>query len=213
MWSNGVRQGILYVISSPSGGGKTSLVKVLLARDPLLSASISHTTRPPRPLEENHKNYHFVDPKTFAKLEAEGAFIESANVFGYDYGTSREGVETVLLQGKDVILAIDWQGGKKVREKMPCKSIFILPPSRETLLARLNTRGEDKPEVIQHRMALAEQEMSHYSEYDYVVINDDFETALQDLAAIFRAERLKRASVEVERKKLIENLFVRPLTP
>lgn len=182
-------QGTLWVISAPSGGGKTSLVNALLAQDPQLTLSVSHTTRAPRVGEVEGKNYFFVDEATFLAEVRENIFLEHAKVFQHWYGTSKQWVLTQLSAGKDVILEIDWQGAQSVRKQMPCQSIFILPPSRDTLRARLEARRQDSEAVIQSRLAEASEEISHYEEYDFLVVNDDFEDALDDLKAIVRANR------------------------
>ncbi|HHH13601.1 MAG TPA: guanylate kinase [Thiolapillus brandeum] len=184
--------GILFVVSAPSGAGKTSLLRALLPEDDNLVLSVSHTTRPPRPGEEDGVHYHFVSVEEFMRLAGEGAFLEQAEVFGNYYGTSEAGVRDQLASGRDVVLEIDWQGARQVRKAFPgAVSIFIAPPSIETLRERLSGRGQDDIEVIERRMADARSELSHYPEYDYLVINDDFETALQDLRCIVRAERLR----------------------
>ncbi|AMO70072.1 MAG: guanylate kinase [Zhongshania aliphaticivorans] len=185
-------QGTLYTISAPSGAGKTSLVAELLKRTPQLSVSVSHTTRPMRPGEEDGVNYHFISHEVFQQMLGETAFLEHAQVFDNFYGTSQKWVESELARGEDVILEIDWQGAQQVRRLMPeTIAIFILPPSREALNQRLTGRGQDDDSVIQRRMDAAVAEMSHYVEGDYVVINDDFNTALADLEAIIRARRLQ----------------------
>jgi guanylate kinase len=185
-------QGTLYTISAPSGAGKTSLVAELLKRTPQLSVSVSHTTRPMRPGEEDGVNYHFISHEVFQQMLGETAFLEHAQVFDNFYGTSQKWVESELARGEDVILEIDWQGAQQVRRLMPeTVAIFILPPSREALNQRLTGRGQDDDSVIQRRMDAAVAEMSHYVEGDYVVINDDFNTALADLEAIIRARRLQ----------------------
>lgn len=185
-------QGTLYTISAPSGAGKTSLVAELLKRTPQLSVSVSHTTRPMRPGEQDGVNYHFISHGVFQQMLGETAFLEHAQVFDNFYGTSQKWVESELARGEDVILEIDWQGAQQVRRLMPeTIAIFILPPSREALNQRLTGRGQDDDSVIQRRMDAAVAEMSHYVEGDYVVINDDFDTALADLEAIIRARRLQ----------------------
>ncbi|EIF41676.1 guanylate kinase [gamma proteobacterium BDW918] len=185
-------QGTLYTISAPSGAGKTSLVAELLKRTPQLSVSVSHTTRPMRPGEQDGVNYHFISHEVFQQMLGETAFLEHAQVFDNFYGTSQKWVESELARGEDVILEIDWQGAQQVRRLMPeTIAIFILPPSREALNQRLTGRGQDDDSVIQRRMDAAVAEMSHYVEGDYVVINDDFNTALADLEAIIRARRLQ----------------------
>ena len=201
-------RGPLYTISAPSGAGKTSLVDALLELDRQVCVSISHTTRPIRPGETNGVNYHFIREDQFIGMVNNCAFLEHARVFSNYYGTSREWVEQTLASGKDVILEIDWQGAAQVRRLVDdCKGIFILPPSKEALAERLNSRGQDDPEVIALRLAEAQQEMSHYVEADYLVINDDFETALHDLGAIFQAQRLSLNSQQFNRADLLRNLL------
>lgn len=200
--------GFLYIISAPSGAGKTSLVKALLERDQRIRVSVSHTTRAARPGEEDGVAYNFVDLPEFDRLIEAGQFLEYAEVFTNKYGTSKEWVESQLAQGIDVILEIDWQGAEIVREKMPeARSIFILPPSREELLRRLTGRGTDSDEVIAGRMAQAESEMSHYGDFDYLVINDQFDTALDQLAAIFTANRLEMAVQQQAQQSLLAELL------
>lgn len=185
-------EGTLYVISAPSGAGKTSLVRELVATDDRIRVSVSHTTRPMRPGEVHGRDYHFVDVETFGAMVREGAFLEHAQVFDNFYGTSQSTIQEQLEGGVDVILEIDWQGAQQVRRVMPgCASIFILPPSRSALEERLQGRGQDSAEVIARRMRDAESEMDHYAEFDYLVINDDFGTALEDLRAIVRSRRLR----------------------
>lgn len=201
-------QGFLYIISAPSGAGKTSLVKALLERDERIRVSVSHTTRAARPGEEDGVAYNFVDLTEFDRLIEAGQFLEYAEVFTNKYGTSKGWVESQLAQGIDVILEIDWQGAEIVREKMPeARSIFILPPSREELLRRLTGRGTDSDEVITGRMAQAESEMSHYGDFDYLVINDQFDTALDQLAAIFTANRLEMAVQQQAQQSLLAELL------
>ena len=175
----------LYVISAPSGAGKTSLVKALLAARANLAVSVSHTTRRQRPNEVDGRDYHFIDLPCFERMVAAGDFLEHARVFDNCYGTSQRQLEAQLAAGRDVILEIDWQGARQVRAALPaCTSIFILPPSRATLEQRLRGRGTDSPEVIARRLADAVADMSHWSEFDYVVVNDRFEQAAAELAAI-----------------------------
>lgn len=184
--------GTLYIISAPSGAGKTSLVKALLERSSNIEVSVSHTTRAMRPGEEDGIHYHFVSHEQFSALIAEGAFIEHAEVFGNRYGTTQAAIEKRLAQGVDVILEIDWQGARQVRERLSgTVSIFILPPSVTALQERLSGRGTDSEEIIATRMAEARSESSHYAEYDYLVINDQFDTALFELDAIVHARRLR----------------------
>jgi guanylate kinase len=187
--------GTLYVISAPSGAGKTSLVRALLEfTDDDLVLSVSHTTRVPRPGETDGREYHFVGVETFRRMIDDGAFLEYARVFDNYYGTARQGIEAQLAQGRDVILEIDWQGARQVRRALPeSVGIFILPPSREALRERLCARGQDDEAVIARRMQDAVNEMSHYGEYDYLVINEVFRTARDELAAIIRCRRLRLA--------------------
>jgi guanylate kinase len=186
--------GALFIVSSPSGGGKTSLVKALLEAEPELRLSVSHTTRAPRPGEINGREYHFVTLREFERMLEAGEFLESAEIYGNRYGTSQKWIERELADGRDVLLEIDWQGAQQVRRLIRhAVSIFILPPSREVLAARLRGRGQDSPEVVERRLAAARDEISHVSEYEYVIINDDFTRAALDLRSIFRAERLKLA--------------------
>ncbi len=183
---------ILFIVSAPSGAGKTSLLRALLERDPQLRLSVSHTTRPMRPGERDGVDYHFVDVDTFQKLVAEGAFIEHAQVFDNYYGTAEQAVRDQLAAGHDVVVEIDWQGARQVRARFPdAVSIFIAPPSIEALRERLGARGQDSEEVIARRMRDARAELSHYPEYDYLVINDDFDTALEQLGQVVGAERLR----------------------
>lgn len=178
-------RGNLFVLSAPSGAGKTSLVKALLERMPRLAMSVSHTTRPRRPNEEHGREYYFVGVPEFERLVADGQFLEHARVFDNLYGTARAPVEARLAEGGDIVLEIDWQGARQVRAAMPdCVTIFILPPSREALERRLQSRATDSPLVIARRLRDAVSDMSHWREFDYVVVNDDFETAVADLVAI-----------------------------
>jgi guanylate kinase len=187
--------GTLYILSAPSGAGKSSLLRALLdAMGGSVAVSVSHTTRKPRPGEINGSDYHFVDIETFQAMVEEGVFLEHARVFDNCYGTSRPAVEQQLATGQDVVLEIDWQGARLVRELMPeSTGIFILPPSRDALRERLQGRGQDDAAVIERRMRDATSEMSHYDEYDYLVINDVFERALEDLVSILRSRRLRLA--------------------
>jgi guanylate kinase len=183
------RRGRLFVIAAPSGAGKTSLVKALLDRTPGLSVSISHTTRTRRSTEEEGREYYFVSREVFEKLREAGAFLEHAEVFDNLYGTGRETVERQLAAGRDVVLEIDWQGARQVRAAMPdCITIFILPPSRAALALRLRQRQTDSAEVIARRLRDAVADMSHWSEFDYVVVNEHFEEAAADLARIVAGE-------------------------
>jgi guanylate kinase len=190
-------QGTLYIISAPSGAGKTSLVKALLESTDDIMVSVSHTTRGMRPGEEDGKDYHFTDVATFRGMITDNAFLEHAQVFDNFYGTSRSSALDMMGRGVDVILEIDWQGAQQVRGKMPeAVSIFILPPSREELERRLRGRGTDADEVIARRLGEAVTEMGHYHEFDYLVFNDEFDTALAELRAIVIARR-QRAAVQV----------------
>lgn len=187
---------IPYIVSAPSGAGKTSLVKAVLRRDPNLALAVSYTTRPPRPGEIDGVHYHFVDSAEFDRLIAEGEFLENAEVFGNRYGTAEGALKAQLAEGRDVLLEIDWQGARQVRERFPqAISIFVLPPSLAELEARLRGRGKDSDAVIAGRMAAARAEMSHYHEYDYLIVNDVFMDAIVELACVIDAERkrLKRA--------------------
>jgi guanylate kinase len=179
------RRGRLFVIAAPSGAGKTSLVRALVEREPNLRFSISYTTRQQRPTETDGKDYFFVAKDEFEAMAGRGEFLEHARVFDNHYGTARAQVEAALAAGQDLILEIDWQGAQQIRRALPeCRSIFILPPSRAELERRLRGRGTDAEEVIQRRLRDAATDMAHWQEFDYVVINDDFEQALRDLHAI-----------------------------
>lgn len=187
-------QGTLYIVSAASGTGKTSLLKALLERDAKVGISVSHTSRAPRPGESDGVNYHFVDRARFEAMVESAAFLEYADVFGNYYGTSVAAVEALQASGRDVILEIDWQGAQQVRRRFPDSvSIFILPPSLATLRQRLQDRGQDAQEVIERRLSEAAREIEHFPEYDYLVVNECFETALSDLEAIFRGRRLSQA--------------------
>jgi guanylate kinase len=201
--------GDLYVISAPSGAGKTSLVAALQSSEPGLRVSVSHTTRPRRGNETEGVNYHFVSEEDFVAMIDADAFLEHARVFDCRYGTARESVLNVLAAGDDVILEIDWQGASQVRERHPdCIGIFILPPSRESLAERLSGRAQDSSEVIDRRMRDAVAEMSHYREFDYLVINDDFQVALADLRSIIRGRRLRRERQIARHRDMIAGLLV-----
>ena len=201
--------GTLYVVSAPSGAGKTSLVAALADSEPGLHVSVSHTTRPRRPGEEDGVNYHFVSDEAFTALVDTDAFLEHARVFDRRYGTTRESVDRHLTAGDDVVLEIDWQGAAQVRARHPgTVGIFILPPSRESLAERLAGRGQDSDEVIARRMADAVAEMSHWDEFDYLVINDDFDAALGDLRSIVRCGRLARGRQGALHEQLIASLLV-----
>ncbi|HYM36306.1 MAG TPA: guanylate kinase [Steroidobacteraceae bacterium] len=178
-------RGKLFVVAAPSGAGKTSLVRALLQREPHLRFSISYTTRKQRPTEQHARDYFFVDHSTFEKMVAAGEFLEHAKVFDNYYGTAKKQVEGILQTGDHVILEIDWQGAQQIRKAMPeCQSIFILPPSREELEKRLRGRGTDSDEVIARRLRDSVSDMTHWDEFDYIVVNDNFERALADLGNI-----------------------------
>ncbi len=200
--------GTLYIVSAPSGAGKTSLVKALIDQVADLRVSVSHTTRPIRPGEVDGVNYHFTSRTQFLEQVSAGDFLEHAEVFGNLYGTSQSTVERTLAEGYDLILEIDWQGAQQVRRALPqARSIFILPPSREALRERLTNRGQDEDSVIEGRMTQAIDEMSHYVEYDFLVINDDFHTALDDLKAIMRSGRLDIAHQQNRHTPLLTALL------
>lgn len=202
------RRGILYTVSAPSGAGKTSLVQALVQACADIRVSVSHTTRACRPGEVDGVNYHFVDRATFEGMLGRGEFLEQAEVFGNLYGTSQRWVEDTLRAGIDVILEIDWQGAQQVRRLVPDSiSIFILPPSLDSLRERLNGRGQDGPAVIEGRMAQSRSEVAHYSEADYLVVNDVFERALGDLQAIVRAQPLRLAHQQQTLQPLLEKLL------
>ncbi|GKW49566.1 guanylate kinase [Halomonas sp. NCCP-2165] len=201
-------QGTLFIVSAPSGAGKTSLVRALLERLDGIEVSVSHTTRSKRPGEVDGVNYHFVDVPAFEAMIERGDFVEHARVFDNYYGTSRPAVQARLAAGQDVILEIDWQGARQVREQFPeAQSVFILPPSRAALEERLTGRGTDDAEVIARRMRDAISEMSHYDEYDHVIINDDFAVALDELCALVLTSRSRLARVRAGQATLIEALL------
>ena len=206
-----VTGGRLYTVSAPSGAGKTSLVKALLDSVEHLVLSVSHTTRPRREGEIDGVDYAFVDDATFDRMVANDEFLEHARVFDNRYGTSRRRVEETLAGGLDVLLEIDWQGARQIRERVAgAVSIFVLPPSREALFERLRGRGLDADEVIERRMAAAIDEMTHYTEADYLLVNDDFGEALADLQAIVRAGRVRRERQAECCKDLIAALLAPP---
>lgn len=202
--------GNLYIISAPSGAGKSSLINALLADLPRsqVQLSISHTTRNPRPAEENGVHYYFTQHEEFKRLIEQEHFLEWAEVFGNYYGTSLPMIERSLEQGIDVFLDIDWQGARQIREKVPnVKTIFILPPSKAELEKRLIGRGQDSAETIAKRMNEAVSEMSHYNEFDYVIVNDDFQVSLSELKSILTAERLRQPAQAERHQKLISQLL------
>ena len=200
--------GNLYIVCAPSGAGKTSLVKALLAADPQVHLSVSYTTRPPRPGEADGKDYHFVSHAAFEQMLGQGEFLESAFVHGNHYGTSQAWVRRNREEGRDILLEIDWQGAAQVRSLVPdAIGIFILPPSLDALDLRLKNRAQDSTEVIARRLQVARDEIGHVSEFDYVIINNKFEEAVQDLIAIVRAARLKLAAQMQRSRALIDNLL------
>lgn len=202
------KRGHLYVVAAPSGAGKTSLLHALMRRRPGLGFSVSCTTRKPRPGEVDGKDYHFIGREEFERLVAAGEFVEHANVFGNLYGTRKSVVEAALAEGRDLILEIDWQGAKQVRERLPeAIHIFILPPSRAELESRLRNRGSDSEEAIARRLGESVLEMSHWPDFDYVVVNRDFDRALAELEAIFdgrgEASRRDRPELPVLARELL----------
>ena len=201
-------KGTLYIISAPSGAGKTSLVKELISESKGIMVSVSHTTRSMRSGEKDGVDYHFIDKDAFLSMVEHSAFLEHAKVFDNFYGTSQQHVEQQLLNGKDVILEIDWQGARQVRRLIQdSQSIFILPPSGAALKERLQQRGQDDDDVIDRRMQDAVNEMSHYAEFDYLVVNDDFDQTLQELKCIIKANRLRQLQQERSLEKLLIELL------
>lgn len=206
--SSHIQPGTLFIVSAPSGAGKTSLVNALIQSSRGIKVSISYTTRPIRPGEIDGINYHFVSREAFDQRLQQGDFLESAEVFGNFYGTSQAWVQEQLASGVDIILEIDWQGAQQVRRLLPAAvSIFILPPSRSTLLERLQGRKQDDEAIIAKRYAEAVSEMSHYAESDYLVINDDFQKALDDLKAIVRSQSLRQTRQQQVHQNLINDLL------
>jgi guanylate kinase len=200
--------GTLYIISAPSGGGKTSLVNALLESVSNLEVSISYTTRPPRPGEKEDVDYHFIDQTEFKQLIQKKSLLEHAIVFGHYYGTSLDWVTKKIEAGIDIILEIDWQGAQQIRKKMPESiGIFIIPPSWEVLEKRLHLRAQDKKNVIKKRMADAKAELTHYDEYDYLIVNENFSNALADLSAILRVRRLRCSIQKKELAPLLKTLL------
>ena len=201
-------RGNLFILSAPSGAGKSSLITALLKKHADMKVSVSHTTRSPRPGEENGVHYHFVSVEEFKALIDKNDFFEWAQVFDNYYGTSKKAIETQLDAGIDVFLDIDWQGAQQIRNLVDdVETIFILPPSKEELESRLNNRGQDSAEVIAGRMAKAQSETSHYNEYDYVVVNDDFDTALAEIETIVMAKRLSLKSQTIRHQELLNALL------
>lgn len=201
-------KGNLFILSAPSGAGKSTLYKALLSQDNNVRISISHTTRTPRTGEEHGREYYFIDDESFLDMIAEDAFFEHAQVFDNYYGTSKESIFGMLEQGLDVILEIDWQGARQIRQLYPeAIGIFILPPSLQALEERLRKRATDSDEVIERRMAKAVNEMSHYHEYDFVIVNDDFDAALSQISAVFTAMRSKTPVMQEKYGNLINDLL------
>ena len=201
-------RGTLYIVAAPSGAGKSSIVNAVLARDNNISLSISFTSRPPRPGERHAEHYHFVSAPEFEAMVAAGDFFEHALVHGDWKGTARQSVEPQLIGGGDVLLEIDWQGARQVRRQIPdAVSVFILPPSRAALDERLHKRGQDSEAVIAQRLAAAREEMSHYGEFDYVIVNEHFETAVADMCSIFTASRLRKDAQVARHARLITSLL------
>ncbi|AUZ55754.1 guanylate kinase [Stenotrophomonas acidaminiphila] len=201
-------RGTLFIVAAPSGAGKSSLVNATLARDAQIALSISFTSRAMRPGEENGRHYHFVSAAEFERMIAAGDFFEYARVHGDWKGTARQSVEPQLAAGKDVLLEIDWQGARQVREKVPdAVSVFILPPSKQALDDRMRKRGQDSEAVMAQRLAAAREEMLHYDEFDYVIVNEVFDTAVDEMCAIFTASRLRRAQQQARHGGLIRSLL------
>jgi guanylate kinase len=200
-------KGMFYIVTAPSGAGKTSLVEAVVSREESVCVSVSHTTRPARPGEKDGINYHFVSDDDFISMLQQGEFLESAEVYGHRYGTSQNWVDQKLNNGRDVILEIDWQGAAQVRNlhREVC-SIFILPPSVEALSQRLTKRAQDDAETIDNRMRQAVNEITHVAEADFVVVNDDFESAVEDMRAIIRSQRLTVLQQQVEQAALLVSL-------
>jgi len=201
-------RGTLYIVAAPSGAGKSSIVNACLARDPNICLSISFTSRAPRPGERHAEHYHFIGADEFQRMVANGDFFEHALVHGDWKGTAKQSVEPQLARGKDVLLEIDWQGALQVRAQVPdAVSVFILPPSREALEQRMRKRAQDSEATIQRRLAAAREEMSHYDEFDYVIVNEHFDTAVEEMCAIFIASRLRREAQVQRHAGLIEGLL------
>ena len=201
-------KGILYIVSAPSGAGKSSLVREIVRKLADVVVSVSHTTRPMREGEVDGQDYHFIDESRFNAMVEQGDFLEHAQVFGNYYGTSKQSIEQQLVSGKDVILEIDWQGARQIRQLMSdSKSVYILPPSINALKERLSNRGQDSDEVIDARMREAVSEMTHYGEFDYIVINDDFDEATEQLASIFVCNRLLLDNQQQRNAELLADLL------
>ena len=201
--------GTLFVVAAPSGAGKSSIVNAVLARDPQIRLSISFTSRPARPGERHAQHYHFVSADEFEAMIDAGDFFEYARVHGDWKGTARQSVEPQLSAGRDVLLEIDWQGARQVRSKIPdAVSVFILPPSRQALEERMRHRGQDSEAVIAQRLAAAREEISHYGEFDYLIVNEVFETAVAEMCSIFTASRLRKDAQVARHARLITSLLV-----
>ena len=201
-------RGTLYIVAAPSGAGKSSIVNAVLARDPQIALSISFTSRQPRPGERHAQHYNFVTADEFKAMIRAGDFFEYAQVHGDWKGTARQSVEPQLAAGKDVLLEIDWQGARQVRDKVPdAVAVFILPPSRQALEQRMRNRGQDSEAVIQQRLDAAREEMSHFDEFDYVIVNEVFDAAVDDMCDIFTASRLRREPQEARHQALIAALL------
>ena len=201
-------RGTLFIVAAPSGAGKSSIVNACLARDPNIALSISFTSRAPRPGERHAQHYHFVGTDEFQRMIDAGDFFEHALVHGDLKGTARQSVEPQLAAGRDVLLEIDWQGARQVREKVPdAVGIFILPPSREALEERMRKRGQDSEDTIARCLAAAREEMSHYHEFDYVIVNEIFDTAVAEMCSIFTASRLRRDAQAQRHSGMIEGLL------
>ncbi len=201
-------RGTLYIVAAPSGAGTSSIVNAVLARDPNISLSISFTSRQPRPGERHAEHYHFISAPEFESMVAAGDFFEHALVHGDWKGTARQSVEPQLMAGRDVLLEIDWQGARQVRSRIPdAVSVFILPPSRAALEQRMRKRGQDSEEVIAQRLAAAREEMSHYGEFDYVIVNEDFNVAVDEMCSIFTASRLRKDAQVARHAPLLMSLL------
>ena len=201
-------RGTLFIVAAPSGAGKSSIVNACLARDRNICLSVSFTSRPPRPGERDGEHYHFVSAERFEAMIAAGDFFEYAQVHGDWKGTARQSVEPQLAAGRDVLLEIDWQGARQVRAMVPeAVGVFILPPSRAALDERMRKRGQDSEEVMARRLAAAREEMSHYDEFDYVIVNEVFDTAVDEMCAVFTASRLRREAQARRHRDLIAALL------
>lgn len=201
-------RGTLFIVAAPSGAGKSSIVNACLARDPAVSLSISFTSRPPRPGEQTGQHYHFVDEAEFERMVEAGEFFEHARVHGDLKGTAKQSVEPQLAAGRDVLLEIDWQGARQVRAQVPdAVGVFILPPSRAALEERMRKRGQDSDEVIARRLAAARDEMARHDEFDYLIVNEHFGVAVDEMCAIFVASRLRRVQQQQRHGQLLKALL------